>query len=193
MSTTITPPTTAHWIRKLADSKFNYWAGYVANLTLISWYVSHAFSGGALLLSPLRFVLVVVAAWFTWTLTEYVSHRWLYHVWNSPLTKGHGLHHEHPEGLLGLPWYIPMPVLIGLYYLFASFLDAASVGLFLGVWWLGFVGYCFIHHSIHHFSFQNRWFKALWRHHKVHHKMEGRNFGVTAIFWDRVFGTYHSK
>jgi len=33
-------------IRKLGSSKFNYWFGYVANLSLVIWLVSHAFTRG---------------------------------------------------------------------------------------------------------------------------------------------------
>jgi len=181
------------FVRKLAESKFNYWAGYAANLTLIVWYISHAFAGSSLTLPLWQAGLVAVGAWMVWSFTEYFFHRWVYHEWESMLTQGHGLHHEHPEGLLGLPWYIPMPVLIGLYYLLAWAWAPAQAGIFMGVWWFGFVVYCFVHHSIHHFDFKNAWFVELKRHHKIHHKMEASNFGVTNVFWDRVLRTKHVK
>src|SRR5947209_2889801 len=33
-------------IRRLGSSTFNYWFGYVANMALVAWLVSHAFAHG---------------------------------------------------------------------------------------------------------------------------------------------------
>jgi sterol desaturase/sphingolipid hydroxylase (fatty acid hydroxylase superfamily) len=176
------------YVRKLAYSKVNYWGGYVANLILISWYFSRAFENGVWQLSLLKTLALFVGGFGLYTFTEYFFHRFVYHEWASPLTKGHGIHHEDPKGLTGLPWYIPYPVLIGLYFLFSWLLDAPhSTGIFLGAWWLGFVCYCAVHHSIHHFNFSNPIFKSLKTHHFVHHKKEDCNFGVTTSLWDYIF------
>jgi sterol desaturase/sphingolipid hydroxylase (fatty acid hydroxylase superfamily) len=181
------------WIKKLAYSKFNYWGGYVANLILIAaLFVRGVTSPESV--SVAQALLLMACGLFLYSFTEYLAHRFLYHVMTSPFTKGHGLHHDDPKGLLGLPWYFPYPVIIGAYFLLSWGTGApGSVGLLMGAWWLGFVGYCAIHHSIHHYNFKWAWFKRLKAHHKVHHVREETNFGVVSTFWDRVFGTYFTK
>lgn len=181
------------WIKKLAYSKFNYWGGYVANLILITGLLVRAATSPEEI-SWLRAVLLGASGLFLYTFTEYLAHRFLYHVMTSPFTKGHGLHHDDPKGLLGLPWYFPYPVIIGAYFLI-SWLTAApgSTAVVMGMWWLGFVGYCAIHHSIHHYNFKWTWFKNLKAHHKVHHVREETNFGVVSTYWDKLFGTYFTK
>ncbi len=186
-------PDSNDWIRKLAYSKFNYWGGYVANLLLIGWLVSRAFFAQEEL-SALGILGLMAAGLFIYTFTEYMAHRFLYHVIPSPLTKGHGRHHADPKGLLGLPWYFPYPVIIGIYYLLSWLFNApGSVGVLMRMWWLGFVMYCAVHHSVHHYNFKWAWFKRLKAHHKVHHVREETNFGVLSTFWDRLFGTYFTK
>jgi len=183
----------SEWIKKLAYSKFNYWGGYVANLILITALLVRAFTSGEPI-SLFKFFGLTAAGLFTYTFTEYLAHRFLYHVMTSPFTKGHGLHHDDPKGLLGLPWYFPYPVIIGLYFLISWATNApGSVAIFMGMWWLGFVLYCAIHHSIHHYNFKWTWFKALKAHHKVHHAREETNFGVVSTHWDKLFGTYFTK
>jgi sterol desaturase/sphingolipid hydroxylase (fatty acid hydroxylase superfamily) len=178
------------WIRRLAYSKFNYWAGYVANLILIAWLVSRAIFGREEI-SLLRGMGLAALGFFIYTFTEYLFHRFLYHAWKSPFSKGHGLHHADPKGLLGLPWYFPYPVIIGVYYLLSWAFEApGSVGILMGMWWFGFVAYCAVHHSIHHYNFKWGWFRELKAHHKVHHVKEETNFGVVSIFWDKIFGTH---
>lgn len=181
------------WIRRLAHSEFNYWCGFVAYVVLIGWYFSRAFHQGAWVLPWSTSILIVSGAWLFWTFTEYFFHRWMYHAWESVFTVGHGLHHDNPIGFVTLPWFLPMPALIGLYYLLAFLWEPAKAGLFLSVWWAGYVSYGSVHHALHHFHFRNAWFKSLVRHHKIHHKLDDRNFGVTTFFWDRVLGTLHRK
>ncbi|NCN39890.1 hypothetical protein GW916_01440 [bacterium] len=183
-----------NWIRKLADSKFNYWFGYVANFILVGWLISRAFYPGAdsgtEAFTITKVLGLTALGIFIYTFTEYVFHRWLYHEVNSPFSTGHGLHHEMPKGLLGLPWYFPYPVIIGAYYGLAYLFNApGSVGVLMGAWWLGFIGYCAVHHSTHHFNFKNKWFKGVKAHHRIHHVREETNFGVLTTFWDKVFGT----
>lgn len=187
MSTTTN---TDNWIKKLAYSKFNYWGGYVANLILIAWLLSRAVYSSEVMTFTKGLALCTFGL-FLYSFTEYVFHRFLYHVMTSPFTKGHGLHHADPKGLLGLPWYFPYPVILGVYFLLSwAFAAPGSVGILMGMWWFGFVLYCAVHHSIHHFNFKFAWFKKLKAHHKVHHVKEETNFGVISTFWDKIFGTH---
>ena len=64
--------------------------------------------------------------------------------------------------------------------------SAVSCGLMLGYLW-----YISVHHMIHHWHPTHpSYLYTLKRRHAVHHHVdENANFGVTSIFWDRVFGT----
>jgi sterol desaturase/sphingolipid hydroxylase (fatty acid hydroxylase superfamily) len=56
---------------------------------------------------------------------------------------------------------------------------------------LGYLGYGTVHYGAHHWhAAPGSYFSSLKRRHAIHHHagVEG-NFGVTTLFWDRVFGT----
>jgi sterol desaturase/sphingolipid hydroxylase (fatty acid hydroxylase superfamily) len=55
---------------------------------------------------------------------------------------------------------------------------------------VGYVAYDGVHHTCHHFAMRGPVFRALKRHHlRHHHAKQNGNFAITAIFWDRIFGT----
>ncbi len=172
-------------ILKASSSKFNYWAGYAANLTLVAWLMSF----GVTSLTPMNAVLGIVFGLGLWTLGEYFLHRFPYHIIKGPLSVGHGLHHDQPKALLGVPWYLTAVVLVGLFYGLSSWFSKESVGVVMGSFWLGYIGYCLVHHSVHHWNFNNSIFKELRRHHLVHHVHADYNLGITTKFWDKVFRT----
>ncbi len=176
-------------IREASSSVFNYWFGYVANISLVIWLSSRAFSNGQSQLSAARWAGYALSGLFLWTLSEYVLHRYLYHVLESPLKVGHDLHHDEPRSLLGVPWWITTMVLLGVYYGLARFLDPAGTGVVMAFVWLGYIGYCAMHHSFHHAHWKARWFVNARRHHMIHHARHDVNWGVTTGLWDRVFGT----
>lgn len=176
-------------IREFSSSVFNYWFGYAANVALVIWLSSRAIAGGQSHLSATGWVVCALSGLFAWTLAEYVLHRYLYHEVESPLRVGHELHHEEPKSLLGVPWWVTTVAIVGLYYGAAMFLNPAATGVVMGFAWLGYIGYCFMHHSFHHFTWRARWFVRLRKHHMIHHARHNVNWGVTTAFWDRVFGT----
>lgn len=176
-------------IREFSSSVFNYWFGYVSNLFLVGWLISRAFDDGQIQISVATFTGFAMGGLLLWTLSEYVLHKFLYHELESPLKIGHDLHHAEPHSLLGVPWWITAIAVVGLYYGLASFLDPARTGVILAFAWLGYIGYCFLHHAIHHFRWQTRWFISLRRHHLLHHARHDVNWGVTSDLWDRVFRT----
>lgn len=178
----------ADWIRNISSSKFNYWAGYAANLSLVAWLLSRALGSE---MSFGRFLFSAVLGLFVWTFAEYLLHRYVYHEVPSVFVTGHDLHHQEPKALLGVPWYLTAVVLIALYYGIAYFLDPARTGVVMGFAWLGYIGYCFVHHSIHHWNFKNPVFRHLHRHHMIHHYHTDRNWGMVTDFWDIVFRTKH--
>jgi len=172
------------FIKRISSSKFNYWAGYVANLLLVLWLAAFGSS-----LNWKMWLSCAVGGFVLWTFSEYWLHRSVYHEIESPLATGHGLHHDEPKALMGVPWYLTTIVLIGVYYGFAAIFDPAKTGVVMAFTWLGYIGYCFVHHSIHHFNFQNPYFRRLLKHHLVHHVHPDLNWGITTDVWDYVFRT----
>ena len=60
-------------------------------------------------------------------------------------------------------------------------------------WFLGFIAYSFMHHSLHHYKLSYSWFRHLQSQHRIHHALPETNYGVTMRFWDRVFRTEFIK
>jgi hypothetical protein len=81
-------------IRRLGSSAFNYSFGYVANVSLVVWLASHAWHHGRLDFSRPEFALLALVGLLSWTLSEYLLHRYVYHAWTSFRSVGHALHHR---------------------------------------------------------------------------------------------------
>ncbi|HVX94123.1 MAG TPA: sterol desaturase family protein [Polyangia bacterium] len=180
-------------IRKLGSSTFNYWFGYVANLSLVAWLVSHAFVHGRPLLGRFELVAFAATGLVAWTLAEWLLHRYIYHLWTSFLTEGHALHHARPRALIGVPWYLTTIALVAFYELLAHLLRPSSTGVVMGFAWLGYVFYCIAHHGSHHWRLQGGWLKKMKRHHLLHHAHPEYNWGFTTPLWDWVFGTHYDR
>jgi hypothetical protein len=195
MSTAIHDPNSrTELIRKLGSSTFNYWFGYVANISLVIWLVSHAFSHGRAQLGLGTFVAYAVTGLVAWTLAEFLLHRYVYHLWTSFLTEGHALHHEKPRALIGVPWYLTTIALVLFFELLAIPLRASSTGVVMGFAWLGYILYCVAHHGSHHWSYKNNpWLRKMKRHHLLHHAHPEYNWGFTTPLWDHVFRTHYDS
>ncbi len=180
-------------IRRLGSSTFNYWFGYVANLTLVAWLVSYAWGHGRLQLSHEAFAGLAVGGLLSWTLAEYLLHRYVYHEWASFLSVGHALHHKSPSDLIGVPWYLTTIGLVALFFLIALPLPATKVGPVMGFSWLGYVFYCICHHGSHHWNLKRGWLARMRRHHLIHHGHPEFNWGFTTPLWDLILGTYYLR
>lgn len=133
-----------------------------------------------------------------WSLTEYVLHRYLFHLRPAgPFQTRlqfviHGLHHADPDDptRLVMP---PVPGGITLVVFYAAFrivLGPARVEPFLAFFVLGYLLYDYIHYASHRFAPRNSVGRFLKRHHMLHHSItpEAR-WGVSSPLWDYVFGT----
>lgn len=178
-------------IRRLGSSTFNYWFGYVANITLVVWLASHAWQGGHLRLPLSSFIAVATAGLLSWTLAEYLLHRYVYHQWSTFLSVGHALHHARPRDLIGIPWYLTTIILLVVFGLLASLFSHAVVGVAMGFNWLGYIFYCICHHGSHHWNTRRGWLKKMKLHHLAHHGHEQFNWGFTTPIWDIAFGTLY--
>ena len=148
-------------IRKISSSHFNYWFGYVSNLSIVAFLTLQGFNGTNSLLTWYEWIYIPAIGLFTWTFLEYFLHKYAYHVWDGPFEKGHGLHHEKPYDLMGVPWYLTAVVIIGIYYGLALIFNPAYLAVYMAYVWLGYIGYCIVHHAIHHWNFENKLFKKL--------------------------------
>jgi sterol desaturase/sphingolipid hydroxylase (fatty acid hydroxylase superfamily) len=183
-------------IRRLGSSTFNYWFGYVANLALVIWMVSHAFSLGGEAhprMSGVAFAVEAAVGLFAWTLAEYLLHRYMYHAWPSFLSEGHTLHHQRPRDLIGIPWYLTTVGIIVIFKLVSWPFDPAATGVVMGFCWLGYIFYCVTHHGSHHWRLRRGWLKTMQMHHLIHHGHDESNWGFTTTLWDHVFGTYYRR
>ena len=138
-----------------------------------------------------------IAGMFSWTLFEYVMHRFIFHfVAESPRAQRfiyvlHGNHHEYPRDKERL-FMPPVPSLIIASIIFSLFyyMIGTSVYLFFPGFLLGYLIYGTMHFAIHAWNPPYKWMKPLWRNHHLHHyKNEQQGFGVSTTLWDRLFGT----
>jgi hypothetical protein len=186
-------PERTDFIRRLGSSRFNYWFGYVANLTLVAWMASHAWVGGHLVLTPVKLFVYASTGLLSWTLSEYLLHRYVYHVVPSFLSEGHALHHDSPRALIGVPWYLTTIIVVAVFYAVTLVAARPATGVFMAMNWFGYVLYCLAHHGSHHFQYRNGWLKKMKRHHLIHHAHPAYNWGFTTALWDRVFRTHYDR
>ena len=130
---------------------------------------------------------------FSFTLLEYVFHRFVYHKGNTLAHTGHLMHHESPKLLLGMPWFITSGIFWVMWYVLAVHYHIQFVMSFFGGLLTGYFIYCAFHHAEHHYQITNTWFRELTKHHNIHHSLKDVNFGVTNRVWDRIFGTNYRK
>jgi Sterol desaturase len=132
-----------------------------------------------------------------WTLFEYVMHRYLFH-WKTDWKLGawvvhvfHGNHHESPNDPYRnlMPPGGSLPIAAAVWALFVALVGPAGTWGFLG-FIMGYVAYDITHFACHQWPMRSRIGMMLKRHHMRHHYWdEDTNFAITAIFWDKVFGT----
>jgi sterol desaturase/sphingolipid hydroxylase (fatty acid hydroxylase superfamily) len=144
------------------------------------------------------------AAWLAaggltaWTLTEYLVHRFLFHM-NPRSAMGrrvvfivHGVHHETPDDPMRLVMP-PVPAIIGcavLYALFRTVLGPAWVAPFFAFFLIGYLAYDYIHLAVHRGRPRTRIGRFLRRWHMLHHHATpGARWGVSSPAWDHVFRT----
>jgi sterol desaturase/sphingolipid hydroxylase (fatty acid hydroxylase superfamily) len=136
----------------------------------------------------------------SWTLAEYILHRFVYHkLKDATYDTGlhyllHGIHHKYPNDqskviLPIVPSIIVASILFGIFYLIFGIYVFAFVPGFL----LTYLGYMLIHYMVHTKPMPKK-YNFFWKHHNIHHyQQHDRAFGVSTSLWDRVFGTMPEK
>ncbi len=179
------------WIVRLTESKVNYWANYVIDVVMIAFFL--AYDGVRLGVSAYSMVGLWAMGFFVWTFTEYVFHRWMYHM-GLPLTvDGHQKHHDDPTAYISMPFIVSPLLFLPIHGVFSVWLGIAGFSSVLSGWFGGYTIYSLMHHSLHHYKMPFAWLRHLQSQHRVHHALPDSNFGVTTRFWDRVFGTEFVK
>ena len=133
-----------------------------------------------------------------WTLTEYWLHRVVFHF--EP-RRGlgarlhwmlHGVHHDHPNDPLRLvmPPSASVPLAFAFCLVFWLVLGADHAPAFSAGFLAGYLAYDMVHYHVHHHRPRTRVGRRLRELHMRHHFQDDeRGFGVSAPYWDRVFGT----
>lgn len=132
------------------------------------------------------------AGFFMWGLEEYLAHRFLFHHPSPRLGKRHLAHHQNTRDLplTFAKWpLVVMAILAEGGILALVFPIEVASGVAFGLL-MGYANYEWTHYSDHFRTPRSNRAKRLRQHHFIHHfRDSGRAFGVTTLFWDRVFGT----
>jgi dihydroceramide fatty acyl 2-hydroxylase len=160
--------------------------------------VSVLFVIGARELTTAESIGLLVAGWFFWTLTEYWMHRLVFHFepQEGPGARLHwiihGVHHDHPNDPLRLvmPPSVSVPLALAFYGLFVLVMGTPTAEVFMAGFLVGYLAYDMTHYHVHHHRPGTRFGKLMRELHMRHHFQDDtRGFGVSAPFWDYVFGT----
>ena len=135
--------------------------------------------------------LVAVLGAASWTVVEYVLHRFVLHGL-APFKRWHEEHHQRPAALICAPTIVSASLIFVLVFLPDLALGGVwhACALTLGML-TGYLLYAITHHATHHWHAENAWLKRRKRWHALHHHGAGRRsgYGVTSAFWDHVFAT----
>jgi len=141
--------------------------------------------------TALRWELPVaaLAGLVMWSLIEYAMHRLVFHGLE-PFRSMHAQHHQRPLALIATPTIVSLGLIAVLVWLPASLLVGVWLGsgVTLGVT-MGYFAYGVVHHGVHHWRANNAWLRQRKRQHAIHHHHSQVNYGVTTLWWDRVFGS----
>lgn len=165
---------------------------YLPFIIYLPYYASlhYNFSGASI-------TLIFFGGILFWTFFEYIIHRFVFHwISDNPHTKNisyvmHGNHHEFPRDRqrLFMP-ALPSIILSAIIFIILFSLLGNNVFVFFPGFILGYLFYASMHYAIHAWPPPFKWLKPIWRNHHLHHyKNDKKGFGVSTLFWDKVFGT----
>jgi sterol desaturase/sphingolipid hydroxylase (fatty acid hydroxylase superfamily) len=139
-----------------------------------------------------------VGGYVFWTLTEYWMHRLVFHFEPEHGIGArlhwiiHGVHHDHPNDPLRLvmPPSVSVPLALLFYLLFVLVVGSTQAPALAAGFLAGYLGYDMTHYHVHHHVPKTRLGRRLREQHMRHHFQDDtRGFGVSAPWWDLVFGT----
>ena len=148
--------------------------------------------------SGLEIAATIVGGYLFWTLTEYWMHRLVFHFEPEEGLGArlhwiiHGVHHDHPNDPLRLvmPPSVSIPLASAFCALFVLVLGTPAAWSFGAGFLAGYLAYDMTHYHVHHHAPRSRLGKLVRELHMRHHFQDHtRGFGVSAPFWDYLFGT----
>jgi len=178
----------------MLSGKVGYYADFIIYGMLVVALVAFTLRGSRS--DQLLWLAAALAGAGSWTLLEYLLHRFVFH--RMPLIADlHHAHHAAPRAYVSTPTWASLPVLAGVFFVpmwrlwSLNIAFGAISGLITGWLWYGIV-----HHVIH-YRRPRRLAVALRvasHRHLLHHSpyISG-NFGVTTAVWDYLFGTHISS
>ncbi len=158
----------------------------------------------------------------TWTLVEYLIHRFVFHVpaevdhraaeivRNLPAREPvmprlglrekiyfmmHGVHHFFPNDSrrLVMPPGVSLPLAAGFWLLYTLLLGMAFGTVFFAGFLAGYLAYDTTHFAVHHRRCGGRWSGFLKKVHMRHHFLDSDHYyGVSSPLWDFVMGTWRA-
>ena len=150
-------------------------------------------------LNPLQHVLLMAAGLFFWTITEYVLHRYVFHfqaktkVGKYLVFLFHGIHHDDPQDptRLVMPLTVSIPLATLFFMGFKAVMGFEFALTFFAAFMVGYMVYDYVHYAVHHFQQRTAWGRYLKENHMKHHYVGKEwKWGVSTLFWDRVFNTH---
>ena len=145
-----------------------------------------------------EFSLLFIAGLLLWTITEYILHRYVFHL-NAKSRAGkyfvflfHGLHHDDPQDptRLVMP---PVPAILivsVLWVIFSAVFPAKYLEVLMAYFLIGYLCYDYIHYATHHFAMTSTLGRYLRKYHLQHHYAgEQSKYGVSSPLWDYIFQT----
>ena len=143
-----------------------------------------------------RIIFSLLAGLISWTLTEYVLHRFVFHFmpssrWGKRLHFiFHGVHHDYPNDAkrLVLPPSVSIPLTVLFYFVFSQTIPTLYLNSFFAAYLAGYLCYDMFHYAFHHRNFSNPILKKLKQQHMTHHYSDSdHGYGVTSGLWDVIF------
>jgi dihydroceramide fatty acyl 2-hydroxylase len=140
----------------------------------------------------------LLCGYLFWTLTEYWLHRIVFHFAPEAGVGArlhwiiHGVHHDHPNDPMRLVMPPSVSIPLAALFIFAFYAVAGSpTFLPFGSGFLaGYLFYDMLHYHVHHHVPRTALGKRMRELHMRHHFQDHETgYGVSAPFWDHVFGT----
>jgi sterol desaturase/sphingolipid hydroxylase (fatty acid hydroxylase superfamily) len=150
------------------------------------------------LLSVGTAVSLFFIGWLSFTLVEYLAHRYVFHMSvHNKLRKKlqyafHGVHHDYPKDKdrLAMPPVMSITLATILLFIF-KLVMGDFVFSFLPGFLVGYAMYLLVHYIVHAYPPPKNVLKKLWVNHAIHHhKDDSIIFGVSSPLWDYVFRTH---
>jgi dihydroceramide fatty acyl 2-hydroxylase len=160
------------------------------------------FAIGTERVGTLSVVTLPIAGYLFWTLTEYWMHRIVFHFEPEDGIGArvhwiiHGVHHDHPNDPMRLvmPPSVSVPLALVFYAAFVLVLGGTDAPSFGAGFLAGYLIYDMTHYHVHHHTPRTRAGRRLRELHMRHHFQDHESgYGVSAPYWDHVFGTAPKK